>query len=124
MAKTDKELNAKLKEFLTGKFKYDNYGQFIWLVKPDGHHQKIADLRGWGAIQHLFEDKKGWMDTKKPEQLQDLLGEWIIQSLEAGQPQSDESKEVDQYIDNLNLGDAYKLHIRSFYNWYLTNTNK
>ena len=71
----------ELKDFLSGKFKYDNYGQFIWLIKPDGGHQKIADLRGWGAIQNLFIDKRDRIDMRKAEAFQDELGEWIVSAL-------------------------------------------
>ena len=67
--------------FLKGKFKYDNYGQYIWLVQPDGNHQKIADLRGWGAIQNLFKDKSGKIDMEEAAKFQDTLGEWIVDTL-------------------------------------------
>jgi len=71
----------KPEEFLKGKFKYDNDGQYIWLVQPSGNHQKIADLRGWGAIQNLFADKSGKIDMKKAEAFQDELGEWVAIAL-------------------------------------------
>lgn len=71
----------KAEEFLKGKFKYDNYGQYIWLVQPNGHHQKIADLRGWGAIQNLFVNKDRAIDIKSAEKFQDELGEWLVTAL-------------------------------------------
>lgn len=87
-----------LQEFLKDKFKYDNYGQFIWLVQPNGNHQKIADLRGWGAIQNLFKDKSGKIDFKKAEKFQDELGEWVATALNEKLgtfvPPSEEKKEI------------------------------
>lgn len=74
-----KELN--ITDFLKGKFKYDNYGQYIWLVEPNGNHQKIADIRGWGRIQHFFMDKKGRLDEKKAGEFQDKCGEWVVNAL-------------------------------------------
>jgi hypothetical protein len=71
----------KLLDFLKGKFTYDNNGQYIWLVQPNGNQQKIADIRGWGAIQNLFMDKKGKLDEKKAENFQDELGEWIVSAI-------------------------------------------
>jgi len=70
-----------LKEFLKGKFVYDNYGQYIWLVQPDGNHQKIADLRGWGAIQNLFKEKDGRINMDAAADFQDELGQWYVNTL-------------------------------------------
>jgi hypothetical protein len=71
----------KIDDFLKGEFKYDNYGQYIWLVKPDGNMQKIADLRGWGAIQNLFKDKAGKIDMDEAGKFQDEIGQWIADAL-------------------------------------------
>lgn len=72
----------KLTDFLKGKFKYDNIGQYIWLVEPNGNHQKIADLRGWGAIQNLFKLSGGKIDIEKAEKFQDDLGKWVTEALQ------------------------------------------
>lgn len=71
----------KLSDFLKGKFKYDAYGQLIFLVKPDGYLQRIIDLRGWGAIQYLFRNKDQSIDIKEAGKFQDELGEWIAATL-------------------------------------------
>jgi hypothetical protein len=71
----------KVTDFLKGKFKYDNMGQYIWLVESDGNHQKIADIRGWGRIQHFFMDKKGKLDEKAAEAFQDEYGQWVVDAL-------------------------------------------
>lgn len=46
-------------DFIGVKATYNEYGQYIWAVDKDGGHQKLADLRGWGAIQNLFKTKGG-----------------------------------------------------------------
>ena len=98
----------KVIDFLKGKFKYDNNGQFIWLIQPNGNYHKIADLRGWGAIQHLFEDKKGKIDMDEAGKFQDEVGEWITSSLnksiEVSQstPMGNEVSELDQRDDYYN----------------------
>lgn len=71
----------KLIKFLKGQFKYDDHGQYIWLVKPDGHHQKIADLRAYGAIQNLFKNGSGAVDIMQANEFQDKLGEWVVEAL-------------------------------------------
>lgn len=69
------EIENKKKAFLGEKIIYDNLGQYIWAVQKNGHLQKLADLRGWGAIQNLF------TDIKDAEKFQDELGELIAKTL-------------------------------------------
>ena len=71
----------KIHEYLKGKLKYDNNGQFIWLIQPNGNYQKFADLRGWGAIQNLFADKKGKINIEEAAKFQDDLGQWMVDVL-------------------------------------------
>lgn len=73
----DKEIN----KFIGEKAIYDQMGQFIWGVDKQGNHQKIADLRGWGAIQNLFKNKDGTINFADAEKFQDALGEWIADAL-------------------------------------------
>lgn len=63
------------------KAKYNKESQKIWGVQDNGHHQMICDLRGWGAIQNLFIDKKGKIDLEKASEYQDELGEWIVDAI-------------------------------------------
>lgn len=71
-----------LKIFINNKFIYDDEGQIIWHEDKDGGLQKIADLRGFGAIQNLFiNNKTGKTDLEKAEGFQDKLGQWIVNSL-------------------------------------------
>ena len=71
----------KLNDWLKGKFSYDQDGQYIWLVKPNEHFQKIADLRGWSAIQNLFKRKDQSIDIQAAGLFQDELGKWIVDAL-------------------------------------------
>ena len=68
-------------DFLGEKVIYDNFGQFLWSVERSGHHQKLADLRGWGAIQNLFASKKGEVDFDAASKFQDDLGQWIADAI-------------------------------------------
>ena len=71
----------KLNEWLKGKFSYDQDGQYIWLVKANEHIDKIADLRGWGAIQQLFKRKDQSIDIQAAGLFQDELGKWVVDAL-------------------------------------------
>ena len=53
---------------------YDQQGQMIFSIK-DGHCQMIADIRGWGAIQHLFDE------SVKAENFQDEVGQFIVDAI-------------------------------------------
>ena len=51
---------------------YDKWGTHIWnKVDEDGGSQLVADVRGWGAIQNLFET------NEEAEKFQDEVGEFI-----------------------------------------------
>ena len=71
----------KVTDFIGVKAIYDEYGQYIWAVDKDGGHQKLADLRGWGAIQNLFKTKKGLIDEEKAASFQDELGRWLVDAI-------------------------------------------
>jgi hypothetical protein len=71
----------EVKDFIGVKVTYDECGQFIWGVDKDGGHQKLADLRGWGAIQNLFKTKNGLIDVEKAASFQDELGRWLVDAI-------------------------------------------
>ncbi len=71
----------KVTDFIGVKAKYDEDGQFIWGVDKEDRLQKIADLRGWGAIQNLFKISATKYDTDKAAKFQDDLGEWIVAAI-------------------------------------------
>jgi hypothetical protein len=67
-----------IKEYLKGRVYYEPGGQIIFCGKGkfgDGHILDIADVRGWGEIQHLFEDQQKCID------FQDGIGEFIAQAI-------------------------------------------
>jgi hypothetical protein len=68
-------------DFLKEKVTYDNPGQYLWIVQKSGHHQKLADLRGWGGIQQLFRDKKGNYDLASAALFQDNLGQCLADAI-------------------------------------------
>jgi hypothetical protein len=71
----------KVTDFIGVKATYDEYGQFILGVDKDGGHQKLADLRGWGAIQNLFKTKGGLIDEEKAASFQDEFGRWLVDAI-------------------------------------------
>lgn len=74
------KLEIEIRKFI-GKASYDDFGQFIWGTDPRGGLQKIADLRGWGAIQNLFRNKDETIDLERAEAFQNALGEWIVDAI-------------------------------------------
>ena len=71
----------KVTDFIGVKAKYDEDGQFIWGIEKDGGHQKLADLRGWGAIQNLFINKDKTIDLDAAASFQDEFGRWIVEAI-------------------------------------------
>lgn len=70
----------KIKDFINGEVTYDNCGQYFWIKTPDGN-QMLAELRGWGAIQNRFKDKKGDINMSAAADFQDEIGMWIAQAI-------------------------------------------
>jgi hypothetical protein len=71
----------KVTDFIGVKATYDNDGQYIWGVDKEGGHQKLADLRGWGAIQNLFKTDTDLIDIDKASIFQDEVGKWIVDAI-------------------------------------------
>jgi hypothetical protein len=69
-------MEDKIKQWLGDNIIYDAHGQMIFAVREDGHHQIIADVRGWGAIQNLFPG-----DPSKAMEFQDALGKFIAEAI-------------------------------------------
>ena len=94
----------EIEKFIGEKAEYDDDGQYIWGVDKEGNHQKLADLRGWGAIQNLFKKYGGEIDLEKAEQFQKELGEWI----------------ADAINNKLHHKTGYDLRIGNSYDYYET----
>ena len=72
----------EVREFINGKVEYDeNGGQYFWINEPDGSQQMLAMMRGWGHIQHMFDDKKGKMDLNAAGEFQDKVGKWVAEAI-------------------------------------------
>ena len=68
-----------IKDFLNGEIKFDPNGSgYFWIVKPDGNHEMLADMRirGWGEINNLFKH-----DHKAAAAFQDELGKFIADAI-------------------------------------------
>jgi len=65
---------VKVEDFIGEKVTYDKFGQYLWGHKKD-IVQKLADVRGWGAIQHLFDNE---IDAQK---FQDEFGQWLADTI-------------------------------------------
>ena len=71
----------KVTDFIGAKATYDERGQTIWGVSKDGKYQKIANVRGWRAIQNLFKAPDSSMDEDKAASFHDELGKWIVDAI-------------------------------------------
>ena len=70
-----------IKDFIGNKVSFDKEcGKFFGEDSKSGI-QNIADVRGWGAIQNLFKNKKGEIDYFKATKFQDDLGDWIAEAI-------------------------------------------
>ena len=70
----------KITDFIEGKVTYDNYGQYFWINDANEGQQMLAELRGWGRIQNMFQSK-GKYDLEGAEKFQDELGEWVASAI-------------------------------------------
>ena len=68
--------NPTVESFIGDKVEYDQHGgQFIWGIHNGEEMQMLLSVRGWGAIQHLFDNQN---DAAK---FQDEMGEWIADAI-------------------------------------------
>ena len=79
------EQEKKIKEFIGESVRFDEYGGgYLWGKQKDEGEQMIGEVRGWGAIQNLFLNKKGAFikdGEKLAEQFQDDLGRFIAEAI-------------------------------------------
>lgn len=76
----------EITDYLQEKIVYDEQGQYLWIVDKKGGHQKLADLRGWGAIQNLFKNKDGTTNFDAAAEFQDKLGKWVAEAINSKIP--------------------------------------
>lgn len=55
---------------------YDPVGQYLWNTQQNGERQMVADIRGFGALEHMFETPKDVYN------FQDKIGEFIAQAIQ------------------------------------------
>jgi len=72
-SKKQKEPTPK---WFIGHAEFDkNGGGYIWGIDKHSNYTPIAEVRGWGAIRHLFKDEN---DAAK---FQDDLGKFIAEAI-------------------------------------------
>lgn len=72
----------KVTQFINGEVQYDEFsGKYFWIKQNDGGSQMLAEMRGFGAIQHLFKDTHGIIDVDKAAEFQDEIGKWIAAAI-------------------------------------------
>ncbi len=71
----------KIIDFLGEKVVYDSMGQKLFAVQKNGHHQMLADMRGWGAIQNLFKNKDGTIREEEAAKYQDDIGQYLADAI-------------------------------------------
>ncbi len=68
-------MEKKITDFIDAAVIYDPDGQYIWINNQKKGLQKLADIRGWGAIQNIF--PKTDTGTTEAYAFQDKIGQWI-----------------------------------------------
>lgn len=80
-------LNKDIIKFMGKRVYLDKFGGgYLWGEQPNGGSQMLADfeIRGWGAIQNLFLNKKGQFvegGEKKAEEFQDSMQQFIVDAI-------------------------------------------
>lgn len=54
---------------------YDPLGQYLWNTEENGEKQMVADIRGFGALQYMFDTPKDVYN------FQEKVGEFIAQAI-------------------------------------------
>jgi hypothetical protein len=71
-----------IKDFLSGKIKYDKEGQYFWNVSgAKSNIDMVAELRGWGHIQNMFKDGSGKIRFEDAYAFQDEIGQFIADAI-------------------------------------------
>lgn len=65
----------KPEDFIGDKAEYDKEGQIIWGVTNGDELQMLLNVRGWGAIQHLFDNQNDAAN------FQDEVGQWFTDAI-------------------------------------------
>lgn len=67
-------MNIDVKNFLK-KVEYDPNGQQIFAINEKDEMQLILDVRGWGAIQNMFDD------INEAARFQDEIGQYVAEAI-------------------------------------------
>ncbi len=73
--KKRKIYDMKPQDFIGRKATYDADGQIIWGEDAKGGLQMLLDVRGWGAVQNLFDSEN------EAIKFHDKLGAWFADAI-------------------------------------------
>ena len=65
----------EVKDFITSKVWFDDYGGYFWFRSKENGDQMVAEVRGWGNIQNQFET------IEEAKQFQYKLGKFIADAI-------------------------------------------
>lgn len=69
-------------KFIGESVMFDEFGGgYVWGLHSDGSEQMIAEVRGYGAIQNLFKEHNGFVDSDKSDEFQDAMGKFIAEAI-------------------------------------------
>lgn len=71
----------KVIAFIGERVEGDDMCGYIWGIDGNSGMQMVAEVRGWGAIQHLYRDEKGNYDLDAAAEFQDGLRNWIADAI-------------------------------------------
>jgi hypothetical protein len=93
----------KPKDFIGVKATYDEHGTQIYGNNKKGEQQLILEVRGWGAIQNLF-NIKDKISLDKAGKFQDEVGQWFVDAINEKLKRENSSKEkiidLEQLFEN------------------------
>lgn len=70
----------KVTDFINGKVEYDVDGQYFFVHSQKGRTYMIAELRGYGSLQNLF-NKNGEIKGYELDYFHDEVGRWIADAI-------------------------------------------
>jgi hypothetical protein len=74
-------MKKNILKFIGDSVVYDQNGTYIWGIDKRNNPQMIAEVRGYGAIQNLFIDKKTGLDVDAANNFQDEVGKFIAEAI-------------------------------------------
>ena len=111
----------KPQDFIGQKATYFKDGTQIFGENEKGELQMILDVRGWGAIQNLFEG-----NLQKAIDFQDKLGRWLVDAINEKMERERKALSIADVMAMLPTSMINRVEVidekgRSYVNWKPTN---